>query len=816
MSNEYDISRSFKRIENDLMDSMIKNLKRHQIEEVQEGKKWEQWQALQLKELERYRKENAKLFTPEFAQINNRIEDLFKQTNADAFAKEESKILDDIRKGKYYRQKKDVSFFNVNDNKLTVLIERTKADFSRAEYAVLRKAEDEYRQVIFDAQVYANVTNDYKKAIDMATKDFIKNGIQPITYKGGSKHQLSEYSEMALRTGNKRAYLMGEGNAHDAYGIHTIRVNKRQDACPKCVGFLGKVMVDDVYAGGTPQEAQKMGVPLLSQAIAQGFLHPNCKDMYSMYIDGVSRPADPWTKSEIEQIVGDYDAKEALKHAEDMQESYARMAKFSLDPSNQARYQTRADGWQARVDDIKAGLPPMPIIPTSPPPVATPPQPTAPPIEPTPESKVETVEQTIRTKLTQNKANLVDADKILADKEAELAKIKQAEIEYASLKNAFDNGYYYGSEKNALEVIERNIRKREEHPNWYSDTADFWRFIRDNAQKIETGGFDDEKNALDKLIKSQKKQIKAIQKEIDNGYNELETVIGKPNLTKLAPYGEKHTTQIAHFLDDAPPEMRSVWNKNADEFNVLPSTDRWGSRRSAQKAYYNVDRYEDGVWLSINKVAKGDDLHPAYETAFHEFGHNLDYVLNRKVGNGDKFKPFTETYKNGAFGKTVMKEANKAIEDYGRANGFYRLTTEQEIIDDAENMVRRRLMREDEKAEYIKRRMESRTEFFDRAGAEKAFAKEIKDTYTIAERGNISDMFESTFSTAYPFGAGHGKSYWTKGTGTGNEWMRTGREAFAEMHASRIANNGSWELIQKYFPESIKLFDEMIEVGNKL
>lgn len=829
MANEYDISRAFKRIENDLMDSMMRNLSRHQAEETDMGFNWEQWQVLQLKELERYRRENAKKFTGDFSQINNRIEDLFKQTSADAQAKEESKILDDIRKGKYYAQKKDVSFFNVNDQKLNVLIERTKADFSRAEYAVLRGANDQYRQIIFDAQVYGNVTNDYAKAVDMATHDYLQKGLQTIEYKSKttgqvvSKHNISDYAEMAIRTGNKRAYLMGEGNAHDAYGIHTIRVNKRTQACPKCVGFLGKVMVDDVYAGGTPKEASQLGVPLLSQAIQAGFLHPNCKDIYSMYIPNVSKPADPWTKQEIEDIVGDYNAEQELQHAEDMAESYARMAKYSLDKENKAKYQARADGWQVRVDEIKAGMPPTPIIPviptpppkpTAPPPVQTP---EAPPVEPsTPEPQAETPEQTIRTRLTQSKTMLADVNKAIADTEAELNKIKQAEIEYASLKHALDNGYYYGRETSLAEIFEKNIRQREEHPNWYGDTADFWRFVRDNAEKIETIGFEDEKNALDKLIKDRKKQVKAIQKEINSGYNDLESVIGKPNLTKLASYGEKHTVPIGHFLDDAPTELRSVWNKNADDFNVLPSTDRWGSRRSAKKAYYNKDKYEDGVWLSINKVAKGDDLHPAYETVFHEFGHNLDYVLNRKVGNGDEFKPFTEIYKNGAFGKTIMKEAEEAVEKYGRANGFYRMTTEQEIIDDAENMVRRRLMREDEKAEYIKRRMASRTEIFDRQGAEKAFAKEIKEAYTMAERGDISDMFESTFSTGYPFGAGHGKAYWTKGTGIGNEWMRTGREAFAEMYASRIANDGSWELIQKYFPESIKIFDEIIEMGNTL
>ena len=51
-TTEYDISRAFKRIENDLIDSMMRNMKRHQVEEAEIGKEWEQWQAIQLAELE--------------------------------------------------------------------------------------------------------------------------------------------------------------------------------------------------------------------------------------------------------------------------------------------------------------------------------------------------------------------------------------------------------------------------------------------------------------------------------------------------------------------------------------------------------------------------------------------------------------------------------------------------------------------------------------------------------------------------------------------------------------------------------------------
>ena len=366
MSNEYDISRAFKRIENDLIDSMMRNMKRHQVEEADLGFEWEQWQALQLQELERFRAENAQLFGDGFQEINEKIDDMFWATYRDAQSAEEHRLMDRIKKGDFTPPIDKGSFFTLNEGKLQALLMATKADFERAEYAMLRRANDQYRQIIFDSMTYANVTNDYKKAVDMATKDFLRSGINCIEYKNKSKHTVPDYARMALRTGNKRAYLMGEGNAHDRYGLHTVRVNKRPHACPKCVGFLGRLLIDDVYGGGTRAEATAMGIPTLSDAIGAGFLHPNCKDMYSVYIPEVSKPATPWTQEEISDIVGEYNQEQEIRHAEDMRDTYQRMAKYSLDPENQATYQQRADNWQARVDELQ-DTPVVPIAPPTPP-----------------------------------------------------------------------------------------------------------------------------------------------------------------------------------------------------------------------------------------------------------------------------------------------------------------------------------------------------------------------------------------------------------------------------------------------------------------
>lgn len=343
-TSEYDIIKAFKRIEYELQESMMRNFERHKAEELKEGFEWEMWQSIQLKELARYRHDNRNNYWPQFTELNESTAELFSETAKKSETNRANHLntlgLHPIR---------DDNFFKLNDNKLKVLQEATRADFSKAEHAVLRKAEDQYRKIIYDAQMYASTGATYEKAVDMASKDFLRAGINSVEYKNGSRHTLPEYTRMAIRTGNKRAYLMGEGNAHDRYGIHTVRVNNRTDACPKCAKWLNRVLVDDVYSGGTREEANKYRVPTLSDAIDEGFLHPNCKDVYSLYIPGVSRPAKEWTSEELEAITKRYNKEQELQHAQDMVETYTRMAKLSLDAQNRETYRTRAEMWQSKL-----------------------------------------------------------------------------------------------------------------------------------------------------------------------------------------------------------------------------------------------------------------------------------------------------------------------------------------------------------------------------------------------------------------------------------------------------------------------------------
>ena len=355
--NEYSITKALIRIEDELIRSMIRNFDRHREDETKEGMNWAMWQAEQLKALEEYKRRNIKQYSGLFGHINSEISKMIRIARASGNADQEESILKAIQKGykvaKKYRkagkgQSASISgeFFKINDRKLNALIKATVDDMEKAEHAVLRRANDQYRKIIFDAQVYANTgAGTYEKAVDMATRDFLKAGIQCVQYKNGSMHKLSEYASMAIKTANKRAYLIGEGEKREEWGIHTVIVNKRGNACPLCMPFCGKILIDDVYGSGSKKDGD---YPLLSAAMAAGLYHPNCRDIHTTYFPGISTPPEKPTKEDAKKAKEDYINEQKQSYCKNMAEKCTRVYENSLDEENKRIYEARAKQWEEK------------------------------------------------------------------------------------------------------------------------------------------------------------------------------------------------------------------------------------------------------------------------------------------------------------------------------------------------------------------------------------------------------------------------------------------------------------------------------------
>ena len=350
---DYDIYEAFEAIENELIESQMRNFRRHRAEEDKEGYKWSQWQGEQLKSLERYRNNNSKKFRSKFSSINSKVADMLKKAREDGNAEQEVAILEAIQNGfkvpDIVPDSMTGEFFKLNDRKLDALIKATVSDLEQAETAILRRADDQYRKAIFNAQVYANTgAGTYEKAVDMACRDMLRAGLACVEYKNGAIHQLSDYAEMAIRTANKRAYLYGEGEKRKEFGITTVVVNSRQGGCSLCAKYIGKIFIDDVYSGGKKSDGN---YPLLSDAIKGGLFHPRCKDSTSTYYEGITT-LQKVTPEEMAEMDRREKLAEQQSYCKNQAKKNQRIATHSLDKDNQRVFQKRADAYSKKADEI--------------------------------------------------------------------------------------------------------------------------------------------------------------------------------------------------------------------------------------------------------------------------------------------------------------------------------------------------------------------------------------------------------------------------------------------------------------------------------
>lgn len=353
--SDYNIREAFEKIEDELINSMMRNFSRHRAEETKEGYNWTQWQAEQLKSLEEYRKHNAKKFGKRFKTINGKVEEMIRTAKADGNASQEAEILEAVKDGFKAPKKPSAhstaEFFKVNDRKLDALIKSTTDDLKRAETAVLRMSNDKYRKAIFNAQVAMNTgAVTYEKAVDMACKDMLNAGLNCVEYKNGARHTLSDYADMAVKTANKRAYLRGEGEKRAEWGVSLVVVNSRQGGCPDCAKYIGKVFIDDVYSNGKKSDGN---YPPLSTAIKNGLFHPRCKDSTSTYYPELDDLYAPLSEDEIKELDRQRGIEEKQQYAQRQAERFDRRAEYSLDEDNKRIAQTRADEWHDRANTLE-------------------------------------------------------------------------------------------------------------------------------------------------------------------------------------------------------------------------------------------------------------------------------------------------------------------------------------------------------------------------------------------------------------------------------------------------------------------------------
>ena len=349
MQNEYDIKKVMEEIELQLIASMKRTLWSHKEDEKTKGFDWPQWQALKIKQFEDYKKANKEIFNNNTKGLNRYLYKHIKEQFKEGAGRTNKQA---IQSGIIRKEDSQLggSFFGLNHRKLDALIESTKSDMKDVKYATLRMANDQYRQIIYKAQVFANTgAGTVKQAIDMASKDFFARGFNCIEYSNGSRHNIADYCDMAIRTANKRANLMGEGEMRKKLGNPLVYISKHGGACDKCTPWEGRVYIDDVWSGGTEKDGK---YPLLSTAISGGLFHPRCHHGISIYYEDINEEPEEVTKAKHNHNAED----KYTQYLQQRQKQYQRLAAGSLLPENILNYQNKAEELQNQIESSKIGL----------------------------------------------------------------------------------------------------------------------------------------------------------------------------------------------------------------------------------------------------------------------------------------------------------------------------------------------------------------------------------------------------------------------------------------------------------------------------
>lgn len=247
-------------------------------------------------------------------------------------------------------------------------------------------------------------------------------------------------------------------------------------------------------------------------------------------------------------------------------------------------------------------------------------------------------------------------------------------------------------------------------------------------------------------------------------------------------YGEEHVKSLNLLLkNNASEDLRNVWGQYEKDLRVNDANYTGGAHFSS---------YEGGIKLNLELDAKGSSWSKPYQTTFHEFGHQIDFLANgRKHG-----EYYSTAFEGGVFPQTIYAEVKgwlysiekRLKEGFTSAKDKGQFLADERLINEWEASTINRLG-----AKWSKRY------------AYKALQNELM-RIDMVNRSALSDIIEGVTKAKVSAGFGHGAQYWRdRPYGVENE-------AFAEFWEC-VANPSQWETIKKHLPKSVAVFERMIK-----
>lgn len=281
-----------------------------------------------------------------------------------------------------------------------------------------------------------------------------------------------------------------------------------------------------------------------------------------------------------------------------------------------------------------------------------------------------------------------------------------------------------------------------------------------------------------------------------------------------AVLGDDYVNAMETLLEfTEEPNVKDLYYKFGDRLGVV---DDLGSKGGA---FFRPS--EGRVHMNAEYVSKGDNLHLPYQTAFHEFGHNIDWLAGRDAGGAY----ISVDYENGKLGKTIKSDWQqfkiKMFRDYpseylyggtieAQEKTFRTYVRYADTGDGKYTALSHKLrngeitmyeaMRDDKLMQRVMAQMKK--DWVDPDNVTIALLKrEGKD---ISECGSVSDIIEYCTRKSYPLGVGHDLKYWKGNPDAG------AKEFFAETLDGMAANPKSLAQMRRIFPNSVGVVEEII------
>ena len=323
----------------------------------------------------------------------------------------------------------------------------------------------------------------------------------------------------------------------------------------------------------------------------------------------------------------------------------------------------------------------------------------------------------------------------------------------------------------------------------------------------ENEDFTDIKNRANKLDNQSYKEWKEEHKEGNKKglFKSIEAQVGKDFTNGMIKTLEKTSEE----------DVAKLFKKFSKDLKASDTKNKGG-------AYFSTK--DGGVHMNAEKVAKGDTVHVPYQTAFHEFGHNIDFALGQKAGGVwrstettelvDSIKNDWEIFKAG-YAKTHLSDIFGSDSEYiyrtirqGLRTGSRNANLE--VVNQEWHELAHKMRRKEVTLDEILKRDDS-TEIMSFAlkelGSEQSNITVINalknENMPLTECGSISDIIEGCANISCPLGVGHGKDYHV-----GN---RTAVEFFAEVIDGKAANPESIAQMRRVFPNSVSVVEKLIQ-----